>query len=797
MPNLPSSGWRYLNIGTDMSKKKKVNGTHPFSGNQNGPKTSSSLLGGMISKAGIAPEAMPQASAEILVSSLGTDMPAEERARVEQEARRQLAVEVARLQNERDQLDALRMSYEKDAEALKTRVEAIEAENETAQSLAERLAEKEAGLLERERKLEVQELNARTGFAKQNEESLKVLRAEIEALELRKLTIIREGDRERSEARGQIQEELELGLAAIKSREDELDSRQIELDSQGSSLEAKDRKLSLLLRSREDALRVLRKEVEIEFADEIKRRDQEIVRTQSQLERLRLCLDTERGRFDAYEQLVEVLDGREPATLREELEDLRQKNGDLKSRLSELETAEAIGDLGRLQEELGAAREQIRDLRQELEERKVSAHQHHLVVLEREQWMQEKRVLERTKQLLDGHIRDLESRVSCLVESQQADVAFPELVKMDRDPFQTPRPVDLIENLKAFTEELQHRIAVADSGNELYFRREDLQLFVGGLAMSQLHVFQGISGTGKTSLAKAFAKAVGGECQDIAVQAGWRDRSDLLGHYNAFEKRFAEKECLQAIYRARTPSARDRFNIVLLDEMNLSRPEQYFADFLSALEKSAGDRWIRLMESAPPNAPHRLRDGREIQLPQNLWFIGTANQDETTNELADKTHDRAFVLELPRHEERFNINHSLPTRTYSFNALQRAFTEAQEAHRKEVGDLLGFVSKSELSNVLDREFGIGWGNRFERQAKIFLPVVKACGGTFAGALDHLLSTRIFRASKVIGRYDISKDQLETVEQALLLVFEGVSKTDLPLRCVRALERDRKRMGRGA
>ena len=51
--------------------------------------------------------------------------------------------------------------------------------------------------------------------------------------------------------------------------------------------------------------------------------------------------------------------------------------------------------------------------------------------------------------------------------------------------------------------------------------------------MSQLHVFQGISGTGKTSLAKAFAKAMGGFCTDIAVQAGWRDRDDLLGHYNA------------------------------------------------------------------------------------------------------------------------------------------------------------------------------------------------------------------------------------------------------------------------
>ena len=111
--------------------------------------------------------------------------------------------------------------------------------------------------------------------------------------------------------------------------------------------------------------------------------------------------------------------------------------------------------------------------------------------------------------------------------------------------------------------------------------------------------------------------------------------------------------------------------------------------------------------------------------------------------------------------------------------------------------MLGFVSKSELSNVLDREFGIGWGNRFERQALTFLPVVKACGGTFAGALDHLLSTRLFRAGKVVGRYDISTDQLRNVEDSLLQVFQEIDKDSFPERCVSALERDHKRLERGA
>ncbi|MBF6723676.1 hypothetical protein HN240_19020, partial [Acinetobacter baumannii] len=140
-------------------------------------------------------------------------------------------------------------------------------------------------------------------------------------------------------------------------------------------------------------------------------------------------------------------------------------------------------------------------------------------------------------------------------------------------------------------------------------------------------------------------------CTTVPVQAGWRDRADLLGHYNAFEKRYYERNTLQAIYRAQSEADKERLHIVLLDEMNLSRPEQYFAEFLSALELGEADRWITLMEARPAHgAPRNFRDGRDVRLPPNLWFIGTANHDETTDSFADKTHDRAFVLDLPKHE---------------------------------------------------------------------------------------------------------------------------------------------------
>ncbi len=128
-------------------------------------------------------------------------------------------------------------------------------------------------------------------------------------------------------------------------------------------------------------------------------------------------------------------------------------------------------------------------------------------------------------------------------------------------------------------------------GKRLYYSQQDIRAFLGGIAMSKLHILQGISGTGKTSLPIAFAGALGRRGREnyklVEVQAGWRDRQDLIGYYNFFEGTFYETEFLTALYEARCPEFRAQIYIIILDEMNLSRPEQYFVDFLSKLEQDA------------------------------------------------------------------------------------------------------------------------------------------------------------------------------------------------------------------
>ena len=313
-------------------------------------------------------------------------------------------------------------------------------------------------------------------------------------------------------------------------------------------------------------------------------------------------------------------------------------------------------------------------------------------------------------------MNELGKTVDNITKAQQSRQTFPQLSRMDEEfGVHVASIYKDVPDLKTFALDLRHRIAQAEKCRFILSLKR-YPIITCWFGYEPTSYFQGISGTGKTSLAKSLCKAMGGSCTDIAVQAGWRDRDDLLGHYNAFEKRFYEKDCLQGLYKALTPAYADRCNIILLDEMNLSRPEQYFAEFLSALEKNdPKDRLISLSENQLPHPPSLLIEGRKIRVPPNIWFVGTANHDETTNEFVDKTYDRAHVMTLPRHEDSFKIEPKQPT-TFSFRSLMNRFEEAKNKHSEEVQALLEDLTTSKISTVLNERFELGWGNRFERQA---------------------------------------------------------------------------------
>lgn len=688
------------------------------------------------------------------------------------EDRETLKQEEEELYRQRDLLFAERQQVDELKQTLVPRLESV--------------AVKESNLLDRELVLETRELDARNGFVSIKQQALEAMKSEIRELEAK-----------RDGLRRDIESSSDLLTQEQQKRDTALERRERELDVKAQAYE----KIRLRVQRQQDQLDDERDQLQVAvdagIQEEREQHIRDVERKEKSIERLHQQLDGLKDKLNAFEELNMSLGGLDPASFQNELQELRHTNAKL--RASDLASSKDLleQDNRGLREQVAALESRLRDVLPELEQSKVELSRKRMGAGDLETLAAEKRALEKHKQLLGAHLVDLESRIDQLTAASKAQSAFPQLSSMDSDdkyrivPTIEPVPHDL----EAFAYELRQRIAQAEPGTPLYYGIDEIRVLLGGLAMSQLHVFQGISGTGKTSLAKAFAKAMGGFCTDIAVQAGWRDRDDLLGHYNAFEKRFYEKDCLQALYKAQTDAWSDRCNVILLDEMNLSRPEQYFAEFLSALEKnSPGERLISLSENSLAEAPRLLREKRKILVPENVWFIGTANHDETTSELADKTYDRSHVMVLPRQEETFEISY-LPSVRYSFHSLQERFDKAVSVNQDEVKELLEQLRFSDLTSVLEDSFGLGWGNRFERQAKRFVPVMIECGASQHDALDHLLSTRVMRSGKVTGRYDITTDQLGLVEEALDSLWKVIGG-DEAKKSKKMIDEDRRRKEHG-
>lgn len=670
-----------------------------------------------------------------------------------------------------------------------------EKNNETTK---EELKQLSATLTLLERDLIRREENAKIGFEKQNREALEQLINEQElekSIYIEKINLLK---KEKNDLNADIEKAKITYTQTEHDRLKDLQQKEIEHAKAVSAFEQVKNQFEMdktqltiakahLEREKENyqsKLDIEQKQIEEEWEDlkQAKQNldvlvDEQIARERAahkhEVEKLNTKLDSTWKKIEAlktqllnFEELQQSLAGQPVESFINQLEKLKQENSKLKRDFNQTELAELEQQNIDFRSRVEQLESELKEMRPKVEQAEQEVSQNRIAATQLSSIEQQRRVLEQHKQMLEVHVNDLENRISQLTDAHKTQTPFPAMSNMDRArEFQSSFELEIVPELKDFALELQHRIAQAEN-IALYYPIEEIRVLLAGLAMSQLHVFQGISGTGKTSLAKAFAKAMGGFCTDIAVQAGWRDRDDLLGHYNAFERKYYEKDCLQALYQAQTPRWKDTCNIILLDEMNLSRPEQYFSEFLSALEKNdPKQRLISLSETALPNAPTHLIQGRQILVPENVWFVGTLNQDETTNELADKTYDRSHVMTLPRQDTSFRISKYAP-KAFSLYTLKKRFNEACKTYAKDVDQLLASLAKDNFTTQLANNFDLGWGNRFERQAKRFIPVMLACGATKGEALDHLFSTRVMRQGKVIGRYDITVENIYDLRDSL-------------------------------
>lgn len=272
---------------------------------------------------------------------------------------------------------------------------------------------------------------------------------------------------------------------------------------------------------------------------------------------------------------------------------------------------------------------------------------------------------------------------------------------------------------------------------KLFYQPRVIRLFISGMATTRLLILQGISGTGKTSLPHAMGIFLNNPATIASVQPSWRDRTELFGYFNEFTKRFNETEVLKKMYEA---TWNKNIYITVLDEMNIARVEYYFAEMLSILEMPSRDEWvIDLVPSGWPSDPKHIIKGR-FTLPANMWFIGTANNDDSTFAISDKVYDRAIPININSKGVSFEAPYT-ENLFISFDHLESLFKAAMqenmvtEENLQKINDLDDFVIK---------HFRLAFGNRIVKQLKEFVPCYIACGGTELDGLDYVLCNKILR-----------------------------------------------------
>ena len=327
-----------------------------------------------------------------------------------------------------------------------------------------------------------------------------------------------------------------------------------------------------------------------------------------------------------------------------------------------------------------------------------------------------------TKEKKNEEIKDSDSRFYMLTKIDEEMLSYKEPIYNDS--------ISLEELCNEFRNYASYKL-------HLYYDIKDIRRFIAGLAVTKIIILQGMSGTGKTSLAYAFGEFINNKTVVVPIQPMWKERTDLIGYYNEFTKKFNETTLLYKMYEA---CYTNEIYITVLDEMNIARVEYYFAEFLSLFElPNPEGRNLDVVSDVWDNDPKLLRDGK-LRLPINMWFIGTANNDDSTFTISDKVYDRAMVLNLDKKALPFEAK-PCKEEKISVDYLYELFIKAREKNKLSNRN---YRRLKMLDKYLIDTFQITFGNRIMKQIEAYVPIIVECGGTELDALDDIISRKILR-----------------------------------------------------
>ena len=295
-----------------------------------------------------------------------------------------------------------------------------------------------------------------------------------------------------------------------------------------------------------------------------------------------------------------------------------------------------------------------------------------------------------------------------------------------RQPTPDLREADLLAHVQAHVQ-----------ARGYYFTDEVIANYHISLKTRPFVILAGLSGTGKSKLTQLYAEALGCLSDEaylrLAVQPNWTDVRFLLGYMNGITGKWQSERLLDFVLAA--AGQPDTPHFCCLDEMNLARVEYYFSPMLSAMEEdNEADRIVTLYSGDVAEQPVPSK----VRLTRNLFFAGTINIDETTQNLSDKVLDRANIIEfyevdldrLPAHVEVSPKPILIDTTTwFSFCA-----TEPDTSRREQIKDI----------NVILAGMRQSVGYRVLREVELYL-------ANSAGLLDPLIAFDLQVRQRILPR----------------------------------------------
>lgn len=579
-------------------------------------------------------------------------------------------------------------------------------------------------------------------------------------------------------------------LSEVQARIRELEQREHERDRLAVEVEVLERRLSELklelenlAAAREDIRRV--KDEAASAAVEKAELEQQLRTLRDEAELIRSEIDPERiaqlrrSKEESERELDRIRSELEP--LRAEMDSALRSIGEARSIEARIEAlrfeAEELRDeIVRLKSELAPCAREVADARTERDE----------VRRARDEAQENLEEVERQRTKLLAEVASLE-----VLRGGGGGGGQP-LAKLRKDILAdlVVMPVCLsapsqIRNARAGEADALHEVAnyLHDCG--LSFSRRTLRAFHTALKINdtaQLTVLAGVSGTGKSLLPRRYAEAMGIHFLQVAVEPRWDSPQDLLGFYNYVEQKYRATELARLLAHldpwrsleiyADSPDQREHMALVLLDEMNLARVEYYFSEFLSRLE--ARPTWRNGLtpetskDAMIPVDIRGLKDPPMLFPAHNVLFVGTMNDDESTQSLSDKVLDRGNVLQFPAPDEFPSPSQRQGTpaeRAQSFLEWRRWVRPAGT-----LSDAAGALTRDtigELAEVM-QGFGRPFGHRLNQAIRAYVANYPHVGNAGLDARVPLADQIEFRILPKLRGIEIqpNRDRFEKLERII-------------------------------